>query len=75
MPLRQDRVRLIALIKKADGVSKEEFSRYWAEEHSHIFKANPVAQKNLLKYEQVSSSWSQLSLRPIAPCSHTPTMR
>jgi hypothetical protein len=55
MSLRKDRVRVLAFIKKVDSVSKEEFSRYWAEEHSKIFMAMPIAKTNLLKYEQVGS--------------------
>lgn len=53
MALRKDRVRVLAFIKKVDSVSKEEFSRYWVEEHSKIFMSMAIAKKNLLKYEQV----------------------
>jgi len=56
MSFRTDRVRLVALVKKLDSVSTEEFSRYWVEEHSKVFLSVPIVQTNLLKYEQVRSS-------------------
>ncbi|KAF9469494.1 hypothetical protein BDZ94DRAFT_1091 [Collybia nuda] len=56
MSLRQDRVRILAFIKKVDSVSKEEFSRYWVEDHSKIFMSMAIAKTNLLKYEQAHTN-------------------
>ncbi|KAI0344605.1 hypothetical protein BDW22DRAFT_1326392 [Trametopsis cervina] len=46
------RVRIAALFYPAPGVSREEFSRYWLEEHGKIFMSLDIVKKNLTKYEQ-----------------------
>lgn len=51
--IRQDRVRLSAIIYRKKGMSVEEFSKYWREEHAKLFANLPIVKKNLLKYEQV----------------------
>ncbi|KAJ6468121.1 hypothetical protein C8R47DRAFT_1151915 [Mycena vitilis] len=50
--IRTDRVRLILLVKRKPGVSKEEFSRHWTEVHGPLFAGLDIVKKNLLKYEQ-----------------------
>jgi hypothetical protein len=50
---RPDRVRLAILMKRKPGMSKEEFSRYWAEVHSPLFTSLDIVKANIVKYEQV----------------------
>ncbi|EKM54102.1 uncharacterized protein PHACADRAFT_96414 [Phanerochaete carnosa HHB-10118-sp] len=50
--LRQDRVRAVALMYPKEGVSFEEFDKYWLEEHSKVFTSIAIVKKNLTKYEQ-----------------------
>ncbi len=54
MPISKDRVRVVLLLHKRDDISKEEFQRYWNEEHADVLSDLSVVKKNLLKYEQVS---------------------
>jgi hypothetical protein len=51
--LRTDRVRLVILVHRKDGMSLEDFQAYWRDEHSQVFSSIPVVKKNLLNYEQV----------------------
>ena len=51
--LRTDRVRFVALLYPKEGVSFEEFDRYWTEDHSKVFMSIDIVKQNLLKYEQV----------------------
>lgn len=37
-------------------MSRDEFQRYWREEHSDIFSNIAIVKKNLVKYEQVRES-------------------
>lgn len=53
--MRTDRIRVILNVKKLDNLSKEEFTRMWFE-YGEAFKALPIVQKNLVKYEQVRSA-------------------
>ncbi|KAJ7143882.1 hypothetical protein C8R44DRAFT_864896 [Mycena epipterygia] len=50
--IRTDRVRIVGLLKRKSGLSKEEFSRYWANVHGPLFHSFGSTQINLLKYEQ-----------------------
>ncbi|KAJ7624329.1 hypothetical protein DFH06DRAFT_1230187 [Mycena polygramma] len=50
--IRTDRVRLVLLVKRKPGVSKEEFTRHWTEIHGPLFTGLDIVKKNLLKYEQ-----------------------
>ncbi len=51
--LRTDRVRLVILVHRKDGMSLEDFQSYWRDEHSQVFSSIPIVKKNLLNYEQV----------------------
>lgn len=51
--LRTDRVRMVALLYPKEGLSFEEFDRYWLNEHSKVFTSIDIVKKNFLKYEQV----------------------
>ncbi|KAF8899394.1 hypothetical protein BD779DRAFT_1429099, partial [Infundibulicybe gibba] len=51
-PFRKDRVRLVLLIKRKEGITNEEFSEYWANSHARLFSSVPIVKQNLLKYEQ-----------------------
>ncbi|KAF7350074.1 Ethyl tert-butyl ether degradation [Mycena venus] len=51
-PVRSERVRIAIFVKRKSGMSKEEFSHYWAEVHGPQFMALDVAKRNVLKYEQ-----------------------
>ena len=65
---RRDRIRLIILVYRKQGMSTEEFQNYWRDEHSATFANLPVVKKNLLKYEQVRAA-------PLAPLRPTPPLR
>ncbi|EGO19071.1 hypothetical protein SERLADRAFT_339737, partial [Serpula lacrymans var. lacrymans S7.9] len=54
--LRTDRVRIVALFKKKDGISKEDFDKFWLDDHSKLFNSLPVVKKNILKYEQAHAN-------------------
>jgi len=45
-------VRLYSTMNKKDGISQEEFHRYWREEHGKLFASLDIVKKNLVKYEQ-----------------------
>lgn len=51
--VRSDRVRMVALMYPKDGLSFEEFDKYWLNEHSKVFTSIDIVKTNLLKYEQV----------------------
>ena len=38
-------------------MSRDEFQRYWREEHSDIFSSIAIVKKNLVNYEQVREIW------------------
>ena len=50
---RKDRVRFTILVYRKLGMSREDFQRYWREEHSAIFSNIAIVKKNLVNYEQV----------------------
>lgn len=50
---RKDRVRFTILVYRKPGMSRDEFQRYWREEHSDIFSNIAIVKKNLVNYEQV----------------------
>ncbi|KAJ7624108.1 hypothetical protein DFH06DRAFT_1340144 [Mycena polygramma] len=50
--VRTDRVRLVLLVKRKPGLSKEEFSHHWVEVHGPLFPKLDIVRKNILKYEQ-----------------------
>lgn len=54
MSLRKDRVRVLALLRKREDISQDEFHRYWIEVHLKVFTSIAVVKKDLTKYEQVS---------------------
>ena len=51
--LRQDRVRLVALLHAKEGLSFEAFDSYWTHEHAQVFASIDIVKRNLTKYEQV----------------------
>lgn len=50
---RQDRVRLTLLVYRKQGMSLDEFQKYWKDEHSQVFSSIAIVKKNLLTYVQV----------------------
>ena len=51
-----NRVRVLVFLHRKEGVSAEEFSKYWKDEHGDLFCNLPIIKKNLTRYEQVSST-------------------
>ena len=51
--VRADRVRLVIMLYRKQGMSAEEFRDYWQKQHSKIFAGLAIVKKNLLKYQQV----------------------
>ena len=58
---RKDRVRFTIIVYRKPGMSRDEFQRYWREEHSDIFSNIAIVKKNLLNYEQVRETWFKRS--------------
>ncbi|KAG6918184.1 hypothetical protein DXG01_016171 [Tephrocybe rancida] len=60
--IRTDRVRLLMLIKKKEGLTREEFSDYWRNVHAKLFMKLDIVKTNCLRYEQVKghtdSKWA-----------------
>ncbi|KAF7979984.1 hypothetical protein HWV62_43836 [Athelia sp. TMB] len=54
MSIRTDRVRLAGLLKKKEGLTREEFLSYWLGHHGPLFSSLDIVKMNLTKYEQVS---------------------
>ena len=54
MSIRTDRVRLAGLLKKKEGLTREEFLSYWLGHHGPLFSSLDIVKTNLSKYEQVS---------------------
>ena len=52
-PVRTDRVRLVGLMAKREGMSDAEFFKYWHEVHGPLFASLEIVKKNLTLYEQV----------------------
>ena len=50
---RHDRVRLTILLHRKQGMSTEDFQKYWRDEHSQLFANLKTVKRNLLTYEQV----------------------
>ncbi|KAL9126145.1 MAG: hypothetical protein Q9217_004756 [Psora testacea] len=50
--VRPDRVRMVAIIFRKQGMSVEDFQSYWRDEHSQLFASIAVVKRNLFKYEQ-----------------------
>lgn len=53
MSLRKDRVRVLALLRKREDISQDEFHRYWIGVHLKVFTSIAVVKKDLTKYEQL----------------------
>jgi len=48
----KDRVRFMGLLYAKEGISFEQFDKYWREEHGPLFASLEIVKKNLLLYEQ-----------------------
>ncbi len=48
-----DRVRAIVLVKRKEGTSREEFSKYWLGVHGPLVLESKIFTEKILKYEQV----------------------
>ncbi len=51
--LRTDRVRVIVLSKRKEGITKEEFSNHWLGVHGPLAMESKIFTEKILKYEQV----------------------
>ncbi|KAK7437273.1 hypothetical protein VKT23_018718 [Stygiomarasmius scandens] len=51
--IRSDRVAALILIYKREGMSNEEFEKYWLEEHSRVVQSVDYIQRHILKCEQL----------------------
>ncbi|KAL1724297.1 hypothetical protein EV715DRAFT_260173 [Schizophyllum commune] len=51
--LREDRVRLIYLLKRRKDITQEEFAIYWLNVHSKVFIGSRVAHQYTLRYDQM----------------------
>ncbi|EJD46905.1 hypothetical protein AURDEDRAFT_163966 [Auricularia subglabra TFB-10046 SS5] len=65
-------VKLTIFLTRKEGMSKEEFDKYWSKEHAQLFLSTAVARELLVKYVQVYHSDEQLSqaLAPMVPVVH-----
>lgn len=45
-------IKLIALVKREEGIDVEEFHRYWREEHSEVIKGSPDSAPPIRRYVQ-----------------------
>ncbi|KAI8994043.1 hypothetical protein BD414DRAFT_411737 [Trametes punicea] len=50
--MRKDRFRAVGLLVKKQGMTDDEFYRYWHMVHGPLFAGMEISKKNLLKYEQ-----------------------
>ncbi|KAL9096540.1 MAG: hypothetical protein Q9163_006431 [Psora crenata] len=50
--IRPDRVRVVTVAFRKQGMSEEDFHSYWRDEHSQIFASIAIVKRNLIKYEQ-----------------------
>lgn len=55
---RTDRVRLVLLVFRKPGMSLQDFQDHWRIEHAKVVSGIGIMKRNLLKYEQVSVSFS-----------------
>ncbi|KAF8895951.1 hypothetical protein CPB85DRAFT_1329152 [Mucidula mucida] len=51
--LRTDRVRVIVLSKRKEGITKEEFSNHWLGVHGPLAMESKIFTEKILKYEQL----------------------
>jgi hypothetical protein len=59
--IRPNRVRLAALFYPAQGISREQFGRYWLRGYEKLFMSLDIVSKNITKYEQVRRLYSFLN--------------
>ncbi|KAG5338202.1 hypothetical protein E4T56_gene16750 [Termitomyces sp. T112] len=52
-PIRTDRVRILFLLKRKEGMTREQFSNYWRVTHAELFLSLSIVKTNILGYEQV----------------------
>ncbi|EIM86301.1 uncharacterized protein STEHIDRAFT_122222 [Stereum hirsutum FP-91666 SS1] len=45
-------IRVMCLMKRKEGMSKEEFSEYWSNNHGKLFSSVKSVQTNLVRYSQ-----------------------
>ncbi|KAK7033248.1 hypothetical protein R3P38DRAFT_3186788 [Favolaschia claudopus] len=72
MSYRTDRVRIVTLVKRKPGMTREEFHKYWAGTHRELFTSLEITKKNLLKYEQAHTS--DAALKQMAEAFGVPIM-
>ena len=62
----QDRARLSIFVYRKQGLSLDEFQKYWREQHSGLFSSIAIVKENLLSYQQVRGT--QADHPPIRGC-------
>ncbi|KAG6919074.1 hypothetical protein DXG01_009327 [Tephrocybe rancida] len=50
--IRNDRVRVLVLMKRKASLTREEFSKYWRKVHAPLFTSLNIVKTNVLRYEQ-----------------------
>ncbi|KZV93440.1 hypothetical protein EXIGLDRAFT_45469 [Exidia glandulosa HHB12029] len=64
-------IKFTVFIKRKDGLSIEDFNKYWSDHHAEVFKSIPIVKKNLVKYTQyhVNTEASAIvgAVMPVAP--------
>ncbi|KAL3682391.1 hypothetical protein R1sor_000413 [Riccia sorocarpa] len=52
-PQRNPLVKMVILVKRKQGMSLEDFDKYWTEEHSSLVNGLPLFKEKIVKYNQV----------------------
>ncbi|EGO04243.1 hypothetical protein SERLA73DRAFT_67952 [Serpula lacrymans var. lacrymans S7.3] len=88
MALRIDHVRIVALFKTKEGISKEDFDKFWLDDHSKLFDSLHVVKSprfliaahhyrfNLVVSDAISAAaWPCSTLQPFRPSPRSSLMR
>ncbi|EGO21932.1 hypothetical protein SERLADRAFT_431652 [Serpula lacrymans var. lacrymans S7.9] len=76
MALRIDHVRIVALFKTKEGISKEDFDKFWLDDHSKLFDSLHVVKFNLVVSDAISAAaWPCSTLQPFRPSPRSSLMR
>lgn len=65
-------MRLVAFVRRREGMSREEFLRYWHERHGPLIRDTPGLGDRLLRYEQLPareddrSEWDGVAVQEFA---------